>query len=123
MAFMSAPFPATALEGVEAAVEPHVKAATDRIYEDVMLSVQDYLRDNAEFNIGQQIATADREAAYARGKLVDMTADRDRMFAALTSLKPILDSAESNASGNPEWEFVSGRVNAARAAIAKVTGA
>jgi hypothetical protein len=116
---MSAPFPASVLGGIEAAVEPSVKAAAERIYEDVMLTVQDYLRDNAEFNVGQQIATSDREAAYARGKLADMTADRDRMYAALTSLKPILDSAESNASGNTEWEFVSGRVNAARAAIAK----
>jgi hypothetical protein len=34
-------------------------------------------------------------------------------------LMPILNRAESNASGNPEWEDVSGRVNKARAAIAK----
>jgi hypothetical protein len=34
----------------------------------------------------------------------------------------ILPSAESNASGNPEWEYVSKRVTAARAAIAKATG-
>ena len=41
------------------------------------------------------------------------------LLAALIGLKPIFDRAESNASGNPEWEFVSARVEAARAAIAK----
>lgn len=41
------------------------------------------------------------------------------MLAALKGLKHILDRAESNASGNPEWEAVSRRINAARAAIAK----
>ena len=102
-------------------MQPHVKAATDCIYEEIMLTVQDYLRDNAEYNIGQQIATADREAAYARGKLIDMTADRDRLRAAMMALKPILDSAESDASGNPEWEFISARVKAARNAIAQVS--
>jgi hypothetical protein len=33
----------------------------------------------------------------------------------------ILGSAESNASGMPNWEFVSKRINAARAAIKKAT--
>ena len=45
------------------------------------------------------------------------------MLAALEGLEHILARAESNASGNPEWEAVSGRINAARAAIAKATGA
>lgn len=35
----------------------------------------------------------------------------------------ILGSAESNASGNQNWEFVSKRINAARSAIRKATGA
>lgn len=34
----------------------------------------------------------------------------------------ILGTAESNASGNPNWEYVSARVNAARAAIAQAEG-
>lgn len=117
------PFPASALDGVEAAVEPHVKAAAERIYEDIMLTVQDYLRDNAGFNIGQQIATADREAAFARGKLVEVMAQRDALFAAMSGLKPILDSAESNASGNSEWPHISRRINSARDAMARAYGA
>ncbi len=44
------------------------------------------------------------------------------MLSALEGLKPILDTAESNASGNPEWEYVSKRVNAAREAIALASG-
>jgi hypothetical protein len=44
------------------------------------------------------------------------------LHAALKDLdtSDILGSAESNASGNPNWEFVSSRINAARAALAKV---
>jgi hypothetical protein len=44
------------------------------------------------------------------------------MAKALAGLKAILDSAESNASGNPEWEAVSAKINAAREALAKATG-
>jgi len=51
-----------------------------------------------------------------------IAASRD-MLAALIALKPILDSAESNASGNPEWPYVSKRIKAAWDAIAKATGA
>ena len=46
----------------------------------------------------------------------------DDLLAALKALNEcILGKAESNASGNPEWEYVRDRVNAARAAISKAT--
>lgn len=44
------------------------------------------------------------------------------LLAAIEGLANILSTAESNASGNPEWEAVSKRINAARAAIAKARG-
>jgi len=44
------------------------------------------------------------------------------LLAALEALTPILEAAESNASGNPEWFWVSPRINAAREAIAKAKG-
>ncbi|WP_159975812.1 hypothetical protein [Novosphingobium sp. 18052] len=44
------------------------------------------------------------------------------MLTALEGLSGILATAESNASGNPEWEFVSGKINAARTAIARAKG-
>lgn len=45
------------------------------------------------------------------------------MLNALIGLEGVLATAESNASGNPEWEAVSAKVSAARAAIARATGA
>jgi hypothetical protein len=46
--------------------------------------------------------------------------ERAELLVALVALdEVILGRAESNASGNPNWEYVSTRVNAARAAIAK----
>lgn len=45
------------------------------------------------------------------------------MFKALVGLRDILDRAESNASGTPEWDAVSAKVNAARVAIARATAA
>ena len=42
----------------------------------------------------------------------------DQLVAAIEGLTPILEAAESNASGNPEWTWVSPRINAARAALA-----
>lgn len=44
------------------------------------------------------------------------------LYDALDALKDILDRAESNASGNMEWEHVSGRINAARAALKLARG-
>ncbi|MGW8203010.1 hypothetical protein ACWGM0_10740 [Sphingomonas bisphenolicum] len=52
----------------------------------------------------------------------DLFAASFDMLKALIGLEGILATAESNASGNPEWEAVSANVNAARAAIAKATG-
>ena len=44
------------------------------------------------------------------------------LLSALNGVIDILGRAESNASGNPEWDYVGPRVAAARAAIAKATG-
>jgi hypothetical protein len=43
-------------------------------------------------------------------------------IAPLDGLGPILDTAEGNASGKPDWQVISSRVNAARAMIAKARG-
>lgn len=62
-----------------------------------------------------------RDYSAARWRLIDRVrkaeSERDAALAALRGLKNILATAESNASGNPEWENVSARVNAARAAL------
>lgn len=62
-----------------------------------------------------------RTVVAANARLIAAAPD---LLQALIDLNAgILPSAESNASGNPEWEYVSKRINAARAAIAKATGA
>lgn len=68
-----------------------------------------------------------RDYSAARWRLIDRLkkaeADREALLDALIGLnEAILGRAESNASGMPEWEYVSGRINAARAAIAKAEG-
>ena len=44
------------------------------------------------------------------------------LLAALEGVMDILGRAESDASGNPAWDFVGPRVAAARAAVAKAKG-
>lgn len=46
----------------------------------------------------------------------------DELVAALEGVMDILGRAESNASGNPEFDYVGPRVAAARAALAKAKG-
>lgn len=73
-----------------------------------------------------QIAMADADCRLLhRGHLDGEKALREAapdLLAALVGLTDIINRAESNASGNPEWEAVSKRVNAARAAISKAEG-
>lgn len=54
------------LDALPATLEPHIKAASDRIYEELMLTTQMYLKDNATFNIQAQIDCAEREIASLR---------------------------------------------------------
>ena len=61
---------------------------------------------------------SDEDRANAR-----LMAAAPELLTALEGLTLILAKAESNASGNPEFENVSARVNAARAAIASATEA
>ena len=46
-----------------------------------------------------------------------------QMVAALEGLAWVLDKAESDASGTERWEYVSRRINSARAALAAAKGA
>jgi hypothetical protein len=67
-----------------------------------------------------RVALVDSDAVAADAAVIAAAPD---MLAALKDLnESILGRAESNASGNPEWECVSSRINAARAAIAKAEG-
>jgi hypothetical protein len=58
----------------------------------------------------------DDEEGIANARLIAAAPD---LLAALQGVMDILGRAESNASGNPEWDYVGPRVAAARAAISK----
>jgi hypothetical protein len=58
----------------------------------------------------------DDDEAEANAHLIAAAPD---LLDALQGVMDILGRAESNASGNPEWDYVGPRVAAARAAIAK----
>ena len=76
-----------AREGVEQAIssavrtlepssfEPIVRKASDEIYALIMEGCQDYLRDNAEFNIGSHIDMLERERKFEREKVEALTAE------------------------------------------------
>lgn len=77
----------------------------------------------------RNVVIANVQCGGMTGRTFDEASDVARLIeaapdmrAALHGLNGILGTAESNASGNPEWEHVSARINAARAAIAKATG-
>ena len=60
----------------------------------------------------------------SRERIIAAASVADDLLEALQGLEDswILGTAESNASGNPNWEFVSKHISAARAAIAKALG-
>lgn len=51
-----------------------------------------------------------------------MFAEAPAMLEALRGVMDILGRAESNASGNPEWDYVGPRVAAVRAILARIDG-
>jgi hypothetical protein len=102
-----------------AAFEPLIRKAVEGIYEQLLGDVQDYLADNAQFNIKSHISMLQRNNDEQRKSIVRLTDQRADLLAALQGVMDILGRAESNASGNPEWDYVGPRVAVARAAIAK----
>ena len=77
------------------------------------------------YAVGDMVIDADGNAVInecdtdeAASLVVRAVNAHNHLVAALKGLKPIFEAAESNASGNPEWEWVSKRVNAAKAALA-----
>lgn len=63
------------------------------------------------------LALARRGWAYAQGQQLMLVLERAKLVAASEGVMDILGRAESNASGNPEFDYVGPRVAAFRAAI------
>jgi len=81
--------------------------------------------EEANIQINDILADPDRsikdavEVGEAYRRLIEAAPD---LLAALEGLEPIIQTARSNASGNPSWHWVKDRTDAARAAIAKAKG-
>jgi hypothetical protein len=98
------------LDAFVSKADPFIRKVTEEIYEQLLYTVQDYLRENGEWNIGQEIERC-RQIERDNTQLRLRNNDVEN---ALRGLTGILNTAESNASGNPEWDVVSTRVTYAR---------
>lgn len=107
------------LDKFVAGAEPFLRKVSEELYEKLLWSVQDYLRENSEWNIGQEIERC-RRIEHENTQLRMIKAD---MLTAMRGVQDILNRAESNASGNPEWDVVNSRITYFRHVLAKATGA
>lgn len=98
------------LAAVTAEIQPTLRTAADNLYERILYFVQDYLTDNAEYNIGSRIKVAEREAANARCENIELAksllALRGAARALLYAFEPMeYDDdfgAERNGGPNPD---------------------
>ena len=96
---------------------PAIQRATDDIYERLLYSVQDYLRDNAEWNLGAEIDRCRKIEAENR----DL---RERQWKLLATLECMCDAYELVCadSGMNYHESKSSKYAHARALIARARG-
>lgn len=88
------------------------KRASEHLYEDFLYSVQEYLRDNTEFNLSSELVGKDAEIARLR-------AGRGDMLAALLSAEmACAELCQGQDPGNQCWITLA----EVRAAIAKAEG-
>jgi len=126
----AAPIPGTPLEweavadeamaAIAARVEPFARKAADEFYARVLETAQDYLCDNARFNIAERIHSSERAAQLARQEANALRADLGELATAINLILPLAKGYR------PEDQTASARVTcqswitAAEAAIAKV---
>lgn len=103
------------LDKFVAGAEPYLRKVSEELYEKLLWSVQDYLRENGEWNIGQEIERCRR----IEHQNTQLRIQNSELLTALRGLADIMSRAESNASGTPEWEAVSARITFARHVLAK----
>lgn len=113
-------------EAVMASFQPHAETLSrkfaERLYEDFLGSVQDYLTDNVTFNIGQRIAAADRgrreqwgRANTAEARVAELLEAARKADAVLRTMYPTVISDRDAAKVREAFDGLS-------AAIAKATG-
>jgi len=79
-------FPSSALDGAAERIRPMVRKHVNDVYGVIMDSVQDYLIDNAHFNIRSRLDTAEREALAARNKITEMEREKDALLGAISAV-------------------------------------
>ena len=82
-----------------------------------------YMRLSAGETMKDDVSDGFSIAGIVHPNDAHLIAAAPELLEALAGVMDILGRAESNASGNPEWDYVGPRIAATRAAIAKATGA
>lgn len=76
---------------VEKHLDPVIDRLTEEIHDRVLGSVQRYLYDNAEWNIGRSIAGAERNALTSRCRADEAERERDALLASRASERAVME--------------------------------
>lgn len=102
--------------------DEHFRSQDDNAIDAFHLGYKQGLREGGSADIEQMQAKLDaKQSELAVEKAMRYFAEKrkDEITEALKGAMDILARAESNASGNPEWDYVGPRVAACRAVFAK----
>ena len=77
---------ATLVTALMPRLDQAILKASERLYEEVLDTAEDYLKDNAIHIIGAAIAAADRQALHDRQALIACDQHREELFWALKAL-------------------------------------
>ena len=80
-------------EAVETATDKTVRKVCDDIYESVMETVQNYLKENVAFNLASTLAAYEREAVSLRKENARCADIAERMAEALEAVRGIISDA------------------------------
>ena len=108
------------LDKFAAAAAPYLKNAAEQLYENLLYSVQDYLRDNAEWNIGEEIARCRRIELY---NVQLHQSNADLLAAAQLALSVAESWIHDQLDGTGSIEGELAELDPVRAVIARATGA
>lgn len=118
---------AEVLAALAPVIERQAKAATDRIYDDLLTTTQDYLAENLRWNIASRLGAAER-GRRAEWERAEAAEKRAREFEDFTRrLARLITSAEWVANGrtlnpNEAVTAIDREIVKAREIIAKATG-
>lgn len=116
------------LAAIQPGIEKAVLAATDRIYDTVLSSVQDYFAENVRWNIESRLSAAERgrrsewERAETLGKKAQVLEDHVARLGRLMTSEEWISQRSSGVSGEEAIQAMDREILAARAALQKARG-